>query len=47
MDSKQNLAMSKFLGHLVPLPFLVNKAKSTKEKLHTNALLIWLDKSGH
>ena len=47
LDSKQNLAMSKFLKDIVLLPFLVNKAKSTTEKLHTNALAIRLAKSGH
>ena len=47
LDSKQNPTMNKFLKDLFLLPFLVNKAKSTKEKLHTNALAIWLAKSGH
>ena len=47
LESKQNPTMNKFLKDLFLLPFLVNKVKSTKEKLHTNALTIRLAKSGH
>lgn len=40
LDLKQNLAMrgiSKLLGDVVLFPFLVNKAKSRKQKSHMNA----------